>query len=106
MTTITFVQSNGEQRQIEATDGLSLMQAAVSHNIPGIDADCGGAISCGTCVVCVRDDWKTRIGTRSEMEHQMLEFSVGDNPSFRLSCQIVVTPELDGLVVSIPDLHA
>ncbi len=105
MTKIVFIDVDGVSRSVDVADGMSLMQAAVNHNIPGIDADCGGAVTCGTCVVCVPEAWKDRICSRSDLEKQMLEFSVGDADRFRLSCQILVKPELDGLVVTIPDLH-
>lgn len=105
MTKVTFIEANGTSHSFDVTDGMSLMQAAVNHNVPGIDADCGGAVTCGTCVVCVPEMWKDKICARSDLERQMLEFSVGDSDSFRLSCQILVKPELDGLIVNIPDLH-
>lgn len=105
MTKVTFIDTEGVSHPMDVEDGISLMQAAVNHNIPGIDADCGGAVTCGTCVVCVPDDWKDKVCSRSDLETQMLEFSVGDADRFRLSCQILIKPELDGLVVTVPDLH-
>ncbi len=103
MAKITFIEHNGTPHQIDVADGTSLMQAAVSHNIPGIEADCGGAITCGTCLVCIPDDWKDKLPPQLDMEAQMLEFSGRDVPNGRLSCQLLASPELDGLTVNIPE---
>lgn len=103
MAKITFIEINGTPRTIDVADGTSLMQAAVNHNIPGIDADCGGAITCGTCLVCVPIDWLEKTGARSDLETQMLSFAGLDTDNARLSCQIMASPDLDGLTIQIPE---
>lgn len=103
MAKITFIEHNGTAHTVDVPDGISLMQGAVSHNIPGIDADCGGAITCGTCTVCIPPDWREKTGACSPLEQQMLEFTVGDAGNFRLSCQLIASPELDGLCVNLPE---
>jgi len=103
MARITFIQHNGTEHTVEINDGTSLMEGAISHNVPGIDADCGGAMSCGTCLVHVSPEWAVQTGTRCEHEQEMLEFSGRDGDNARLSCQIIVGPALDGLVVSLPE---
>lgn len=103
MAKITFVEHNGTPHTIDVPDGTSLMQGAVSHNIPGIDADCGGAMTCGTCLVCVSPDWLKKTGERSDHEKQMLAFAGHDADNVRLSCQIIASPSLDGLSIQIPE---
>ena len=103
MAKITFIETCGPPHTIDVPDGSSLMQAAVNHNIPGIDADCGGAITCGTCLICVPIDWLDKTGERSELEKQMLAFAGLDADNARLSCQIIASPALDGLSVRIPE---
>lgn len=105
MAKITFLETNGTPHPIDVPDGTSLMQAAINHNIPGIDADCGGAITCGTCLVCVPIDWLDRTGQLSELETQMLGFAGLDADNARLSCQILASPALDGLTVQIAEHH-
>jgi 2Fe-2S ferredoxin len=87
---------------VDITTGHSVMEAAVKHVVPGIDADCGGACACATCHVYVDPAWQEKVGKPSEEEEMMLDFAeeVADNS--RLSCQITVTDELDGLIVRIP----
>lgn len=103
MAKITFIEFNGTPHTVDVADGTSLMQAAVDHNIPGIDADCGGAITCGTCLVCLPDDWLNKVPPRSDLEQQMLEFSGKDTTHGRLSCQLLACPELDGMSVTLPE---
>ena len=83
--------------------GQSLMRAAVDNGVPGIDADCGGECACATCHVYVEAAWLARTGERSEMEQSMLSFAAVTQDNSRLSCQVQITPELDGLVVSLPE---
>ena len=103
MPTIVFIEHDGTEHQIDGEIGKSLMQNALDNNVPGIDADCGGECACATCHVYIDDAWKDKVGAASEQETSMLGFvdSVKDNS--RLSCQIKVTPELDGLVVHLPE---
>ncbi|MFD2238558.1 2Fe-2S iron-sulfur cluster-binding protein [Aureimonas populi] len=103
MTTITFVTMDGARYPIEAPDGSTAMENAVRHDVPGIDADCGGACACATCHVYVAEDWREAVGEPAEMEEDMLDFAYDVRPNSRLSCQIRVRPELDGLVLNVPE---
>ena len=103
MVKVTFVEATGAEHVIDAKPGQSVMESAVKNNVPGIAADCGGSCACATCRVYVKEIWQVRIGPPSEMEQSMIEFSEDTTPGLRLSCQIKVTPELDGLVVHMPE---
>jgi 2Fe-2S ferredoxin len=102
MAKITYVEHDGTPHRIDAPTGLSVMEVAVKNNVPGIDADCGGAAACATCHVYVDDAWLARTGSRTAMESAMLEFAEGVGPNSRLACQIKLSPELDGLIVRLP----
>ena len=102
MITITFVDSDGTARAVEAEEGATVMETAIRNDIPGIVAECGGACACATCHVHVAEDWKDIVGEPSPMEEDMLDFASDVRPTSRLSCQIRVRPELDGLVVQTP----
>ncbi len=103
MPKITFISHEGEKRQVEAENGISVMENAVKNNIPGIDADCGGACACATCHVYVDEAWREKVGKRAEMEEDMLDFAFDVRENSRLSCQIEVRDELDGLIVRTPE---
>jgi 2Fe-2S ferredoxin len=104
MTTIRFIQHDGQEHRIEdVRSGLSLMEVAVKNAVPGIDADCGGACACATCHVYVSPEWLTSVGSRTDMEQAMLEFAEGVQESSRLACQIRVDQSLDGLTVHLPE---
>ena len=103
MPKVTFIEHNGTAHTVEAVAGQSLMRAAVDHGVPGIDADCGGECACATCHVYVEAAWLARTGERSEMEQSMLSFAAVTQDNSRLSCQVQITPALDGLVVSLPE---
>ena len=103
MAKITYVEHDGKEHAIEVKAGLSVMEGAVKNNIPGIDADCGGACACATCHVYVDDAWSDKTGTASAMEESMLDFAEGVEPNSRLSCQIKVSDALDGLRVTMPE---
>ena len=103
MAKITYIEHDGTEHAIDVKAGLSVMEGAVKNNIPGIDADCGGACACATCHVYVREDWLEKTGTRSAMEESMLDFAEGVQDNSRLSCQIKITDSLDGLVVTMPE---
>lgn len=103
MAKITYVEHNGTEHAIDVKNGLSVMEGAVKNNIPGIDADCGGACACATCHVYVDQDWLAKTGERSAMEESMLDFAEGVEENSRLSCQIKVSDELDGLRVTMPE---
>ncbi len=103
MPKVTFIEHNGTAHTVEAVAGQSLMRAAVDNGVPGIDADCGGECACATCHVYVEAAWLARTGERSEMEQSMLSFAAVTQDNSRLSCQVQITPALDGLVVSLPE---
>ncbi|MDZ4376210.1 MAG: 2Fe-2S iron-sulfur cluster-binding protein [Phenylobacterium sp.] len=103
MAKITYVEHDGAEHTLEVKTGLSVMEGAVKNNVPGIDADCGGACACATCHVYVDEAWLAKTGTKSAMEESMLDFAEGVEPNSRLSCQIKVTDDLDGLRVTMPE---
>jgi 2Fe-2S ferredoxin len=100
---ITYIEFNGREHVADVEPGLSVMEGARHRGIPGIDADCGGGCSCGTCHVFVDPAWTTRVGARNPLEEATIEFASGVAPNSRLSCQIKVTDELDGLIVRMPE---
>jgi len=103
MISVTYVEDGGRRHTVTAQAGRSLMQIATENGVPGIDADCGGSCICATCHVHVDAPWRERLTPPGELESMTLEFSVGLQPlTSRLSCQIPVTKELDGLVVRLP----
>ena len=103
MAKITYIEHNGTEHIIEVKTGLTVMEGAIKNNVPGIDADCGGACACATCHVYVDAAWKDRTGTSSAMEESMLDFAENVEPTSRLSCQIKVTDALEGLIVRMPE---
>lgn len=102
MPRITFIEHDGVEHVVEAETGISVMKAAVNDMVPGIDADCGGACACATCHVHIDPDWMARAGSPDEMEEAMLEFVSEPGAGSRLSCQILVSDALDGLVLRLP----
>lgn len=104
MPKITFLDTNGAKKTVDAKTGVSLMEVAVELGIDNIPADCGGACACATCHVIVEPDWTGATGEADEMEADMLDFAEGREDTSRLSCQIQVTDALDGLVVRVPEL--
>lgn len=103
MVKITYIASNGEERVLDAKVGHSVMETATRAGLPGIVAECGGACACATCRVYVDEAWRDKTGQPEELEQGMLDFSDDETPGVRLSCQIKVTEELDGLVVRMPE---
>ena len=103
MAKITYIENDGKAHIIEVKPGQSVMEGAVKNNIPGIDADCGGACACATCHVYVDDAWADKTGKASVMEESMLDFANDLQPTSRLSCQIIVSDGLDGLIVRMPE---
>ncbi len=103
MPQVTFIEFNGKRHTVSAATGQSLMRAAVDHNVPGIDADCGGQCACATCHVYVDAQWLARTGARTTMEADMLNFAAECRENSRLACQVQVSEVLDGLVVSMPE---
>jgi 2Fe-2S ferredoxin len=106
MPKITFIDHNGTARAVEGEIGATVMETAIRHGVPGIDAECGGACACATCHVYVDDAWREAAGAPSSMEEDMLDFAFDVRPNSRLSCQIRVKAELDGLVVTTPERQA
>lgn len=100
---VTYVEHNGTEHAIELDDGVSVMEGAVSNGIPGIDADCGGMCACATCHVHVPEEWLALTGTPGEQENELLDLAPERDSFSRLSCQIVMSPKLDGLVVHMPE---
>jgi len=100
---VTFRAPDGETYEIEAASGLSLMQVATSNAVPGLDAECGGVLSCATCHVHVDAQWFEKLTPASEFEEAMMKFVADPHPRGRLSCQIQITEELDGLSVELPE---
>lgn len=106
MPKITYIDAENTVRSVEAEVGSTVMENAVRNSIPGIEAECGGACACATCHVYVDDAWLEAVGKPDTMEEDMLDFAFEVKPSSRLSCQIRVRPELDGLVVRTPSKQA
>ncbi len=106
MTKITFIAFDGTRYDVDAANGSTVMENAIKNAVPGIEAECGGACACATCHVYVDDAWTEAVGQPAVMEEDMLDFAYDVRPSSRLSCQIKVRAELDGLVVSVPERQA
>jgi ferredoxin, 2Fe-2S len=102
MISVVFKYEDGRARTIDVPDGQSLMEAAVRQGVDGIDADCGGALSCATCHVWIEEPWAARLPQRRKQECDMLEFAVSVRDTSRLCCQIIASPSLDGLEVGVP----
>ena len=103
MAKITYIEHNGTNHTIDVQNGLTVMEGAVQNNIPGIDADCGGSMACATCHVYVKEDWFDKTNKKSEGEDDMLDQAHEPKKNSRLSCQIIVSDDLDGLVVDMPE---
>ena len=102
MAKITFVQPDGSSQTVTAEAGMTVMEAAKKNLIAGIEAECGGACACATCHVYVDAAWVEKVGKPADMEEDMLDFAFDVRDESRLSCQIKVTPALDGLIVKVP----
>ena len=102
MPKVKYIEDSGKEHETEVPVGWSVMEGAVKNLIPGIDADCGGACACATCHVYVDSAWAAKLPPKSDMEETMLDFAQELQPNSRLSCQIKVVAELDGLVVHTP----
>ena len=104
MPKITYIEHGGNEHVVEVSSGLTVMEGARDNNIPGIDADCGGACACSTCHVYVHPDGVAKIPAREPMEEDMLDFAYEPDPErSRLTCQLKVTDALDGLIVQMPE---
>lgn len=106
MAKITFIDAAGTARTVEGEVGSTVMETAIKNGVPGIEAECGGACACSTCHVYIDEAWREKVGAPSPMEEDMLDFAYGIRPNSRLSCQIKVSQELDGLIVRTPERQA
>lgn len=101
---VTWILPDGREISAEVADGISLMEAALANNVPGIIGECGGNLSCATCHVVVDETWFGRTGGPGEFENEMLDVTDAERQrTSRLSCQIPASPELDGLVLRVPE---
>ena len=103
MPKITYIEHGGKSHTIEVSNGLSVMEGAVQKNIPGIDADCGGSMACATCHVYVKEEWFNKLPKKEDGEEDMLDMAFEPKKNSRLSCQLIVTDQLEGLVVNLPE---
>ena len=103
MAKITYITHDSKTHEIDVQNGLTVMEGAVQNDIPGIDADCGGGMACATCHVYVKEDWFNKISSKTEGEDDMLDQAYDPKPSSRLSCQITVSDDLDGLIINLPE---
>ncbi|WP_206454046.1 2Fe-2S iron-sulfur cluster-binding protein [Aurantimonas marina] len=106
MTKITFVAPDGTRYDVDAPNGSTAMENAIKNGVPGIEAECGGACACATCHVYVDEAWTEKTGEPEAMEEDMLDFAYDVRPNSRLSCQIKIGDELDGLVLTVPERQA
>ena len=102
MAKVTYIENNGKSHTINVENGLTVMEGAVQNNIPGIDADCGGSMACATCHVYVKEEWFNKLTKKEDGEEDMLDMAFEPKNNSRLSCQLIVSDELDGLEVNIP----
>ena len=106
MPKITYIENNGKTYTIDVAKGLSVMDGALPNNIPGIDADCGGGMACATCHVYVKEEWFDKLPKKEDGEEDMLDMAHEPKKNSRLSCQLTVSEELEGLVVKLPEKQA
>ena len=106
MAKINFITHDNKEHSIEVQNGLTVMEGAVQNNVPGIDADCGGGMACATCHVYVKEEWFDKLPKKEEGEEDMLDMAFEPKKNSRLSCQLLVKEELDGLIVNIPSKQA
>ena len=102
MPKIKYIEHDGKLHTIEVANGLSVMEGAIQNNIPGIDADCGGSMACATCHVYVKEEWFNKLPSKTEGEDDMLDMAFEPKKNSRLSCQITVSDDLDGLEINLP----
>ena len=106
MAKITYIQHNKKKHTIDVPNGLSVMEGAVQNNVPGIDADCGGSMACATCHVYVKEEWFNKLSKKEDGEEDMIDMAYEPNKYSRLSCQLTVSDELEGLTVKLPEKQA
>ena len=102
MPKITYTDSQGNSKTIDVEKGLTVMEGAIQNNIPGIDADCGGSMACATCHVYVEEKWFSKLPKAEDAEVDMIDMAYEPKKNSRLSCQLIVSDELDGLIVTTP----
>lgn len=105
MAKITYIQFDGTTTEVDASTGSTVMNTAIDNLVPGIDADCGGECSCATCHVILDTQWMQKVGQPNDQENSMLDLNPDRGEYSRLSCQIDITDELDGLVVNLPEFQ-
>ena len=103
MAKITYITNDGRENTIEIQNGLTVMEGAVQNDIPGIDADCGGGMACATCHVYVKEEWFNKLPKTQDGEQDMIDMAFEPKKNSRLSCQISVTNDIDGLIVNLPE---
>ena len=106
MAKITYIEHSGKSHTIQIKNGLTVMEGAVQNNISGIDADCGGSMACATCHVYVKEEWFNKLPKKEDGEEDMLDMAYEPSKFSRLSCQLTVSDELEGLVVNLPEKQA
>ena len=102
MAKISYITHDNQTYTVDVQNGLTVMEGAVQNDIPGIDADCGGGMACATCNVYVKEDWLNKLSKKEDGEEDMLDMAFEPKKNSRLSCQLIVSDEMDGLVVNIP----
>ena len=103
MPKITYIEHKGKTHIIDVPNGLTVMEGAVQNDIPGIDADCGGSMACATCHVYVKEEWFDKLKKKEDGEEDMLDMAFEPKKNSRLSCQLMVSEQIDGLVVNLPE---
>ena len=103
MPNITYIESSGNKKTIDVPNGLTIMEGAIQNNVPGIDADCGGGMACATCHVYVKDEWLDKLPKIEDGEQDMIDMAFEPKKNSRLSCQIIVSDELEGIEVTTPE---
>ena len=102
MAKITYIERNGTNHTVDVQNGLTVMEGAIQNNIPGIDADCGGSMACATCHVYVKEEWFNKLPKAEDGEQDMIDMAFEPKKNSRLSCQLIVSDELDGLKITTP----
>ena len=103
MPKINYIEHGGKKHTIEVANGLTVMEGAIQNNIPGIDADCGGSMACATCHVYVKEEWFNKLPKKEDGEEDMIDMAYEPNKYSRLSCQLTVSNDLEGLIVQLPE---
>ena len=103
MPKVTYIEFNGKQHEVNVENGLSIMEGAVQNGVPGIDADCGGACACATCHVYVKEEGLDKLPEQGDSEKDMLDFAFETKKNSRLSCQLILEDQHDGIIVNLPE---